>query len=295
MSIEAYINRLAPTIKKERILGDIRTMEAVLIGTLLPGFEDGAEMLKPAALTNDVNKANETYFQRITKTSAGSVAGTLQVYQYANKVLPELRDLVNRTFPDTLETEAINYAQVAVLRYLELLSFVMGQGKIMLRVMYHRELPVATSKSVTIPKAITGKLAEGYPAFCEAVTTLLKLKTDVQKKIRGAAMIVVKAGDGAVASYVQGTDRVDPIKAGFLFDTDWNPFYRPMQYYAEIQAMRLKEEKETLRMYEVQRLYLEQSRNGTVDAALEAEIQELSGIIDQLAQQIAEKEARYGL
>lgn len=295
MSIEAYINRLAPTIPKSRILSDIRSMEAGLIGSLLPGFEDGAQALKPSSLTNEVNKANEVYFQRITKVSTGSIGGTLEVFKNATKVLPELRDLVNRTFPETLETEAINYAQVAVLRYLELLSFVMGQAKSLLRVTYHRELPLAKSKAVTIPKQVTGKLAENFQTYCEAVSTLLKLKTDVQKKIRDAAMVIVKAGDGAVASYVQGTDRVDPIRAGFLFDTNWNPFYRPMQYYAEIQALRLREEKELLRMYEVQRLYLEQSRNGTPDAAVEAEILELTGIIDTLGEQIAEKEKRYGI
>lgn len=297
MSIEKYVNSLAATISKERILNDIRTLENIVISSLLPGFESAKEVLKTSALKDDINKANETYFVRTTKISSGVVTGTYDILKTSITVLPDLREIVRASFPETLETEAINYSQVAVLRYIELLSFTTSYAKHMLRVMYSREIgkQQAGKTSTALPKAILNMLAKDFPNYCNALGILAKLKTDVQKKIRGASMITVRASNGSVASYVQGSEKVDPIQANFLFNTSWNPFFRLGQYVAAIQAAKLKESKELLRMFEVQRLYLEQSRKGEVDAALEAEIKEMSSIVDQLSYEIAEKEASYGL
>jgi len=294
-NLVAYKERLLPVLKRSDILNDIDAARNDYGKLLMPELLAAEEAL---GKTRDahLNKMFDSLVRIAKLPRSGSpIKGLQGALGEVEKSLDKVQDMIKHDFAgEQIATESMTYRQVALLRYVEIARFAFEYTLRFLRYAYMVELNAAGQKdNDIITKNELKALTDQFESFANSVMVLAQEPAKIEKALKETPNIVVDEKTSDALSFTSG-GKADPTRSDFiLFNLKWNPIYRVRLLIADFQARKYRKAKEELRMFEIQRLRIENARKGRADPILDKQANELTGIINELQHDINQMEKSY--
>ncbi|MCK9234972.1 MAG: hypothetical protein M0R77_01085 [Gammaproteobacteria bacterium] len=297
----AYKEKLLPILKKTDLLDDVDRIRTEYTKYLIPELERNATVVnKPK--DKDIERMFDT-IHRIGKISRrdNALSGLSESFKNTVESLDKVQDVIKKEFTgEQIATDVLTYRQVALIRYVEISNFVLNYSLRLLRFILSKELDAAGQKgndSIT-PNERTS-LNNNFVNYASALPIVTLNASQIDKTLKETPSVVIDEAASDVLSF-HTAGKADPTKAGLvatdwnpLYHSNWNPIYRTRLLIAEWQAKEYRKIVEELKMFEVQRLRIENARQGRADPILDKRAEELGGIINDLQYEINRMEKNY--
>jgi len=292
-SLVAYKERLLPVLKRSELLNDIDAIRNDYGKLLMPELALAEETLNKAKDAQLVKMFDSLVrISRISRTG-GAISGLKNALAGVEKSLDKVQDLIKHDFGgEQIATESMTYRQIALLRYVEIARFVFEYTLRFLRYAYMVELNAAGQKNNDIiTKNELKSLTELFESYAFSITVLAQDPSKTEKALKETPNILVDEATSDALSFTSG-GKADPTRSDFI-SLKWNPIYKIRLFMADFQARKYRKAKEELRMFEIQRLRIENARKGQADPILDKQAIELTGIINELQHDINQMEKEY--
>jgi len=133
-------------------------------------------------------------------------------------------------------------------------------------------------------------IEDNFISFCTAFEVVTESPTEVKKKLSEVPDVSVTDDNIDTLPQTMGAAKLDPLKMNLI--GTWSLFYGLGLLYAEWQAARYKQAKETLKMVQLRKLNLEQVHGGNPNPKVQKEIEYLEQRAKDLQYKITKLEGK---
>lgn len=297
--IEKFVALLAPSIERDKLLSHVDVVKEQLVDSVLPAYK--------AALQNNLfsrsykprsqwmMKKSEAYDREVRPSNMSMAESIVYTLEKISPKLDWIRKQIEQNFEPETYREGITYPKAALIELFEALAFEVRYAREFLLAMYSYEVPEYwpdnSKPNPVYAQADLRRIDLEFLQFTLVAGVINKTK-NIEGELENIPDVVVDVKGTSGANALVGHARTAPLTMGFI-SPEWNPIYSVGKWWAERQVKALnkaKAEKQALDLYLIQ---LKNSRDGRPNAAVEKQIERLSGDIQKLGYEIEETESRY--
>jgi hypothetical protein len=295
MKIEKFVAGLAPSMRKDQILGDIANVRKELNESTLPAYEAISTLFSHWKWRSEEMKSMSSTFSRLAG-GGNMVESLLKGLKEVSAALDTAEDYIMKTYNEEMAVSALTYKKAGVLQFVEAIAYVTKFSRKLANYMLVCETAVLDDSDTVINEAFTpferGYLEGGFMTFCQAFKAIAIPVAAVKARIEEAPEVIVKAAAAGIMHETLGEKKTDSFGLN-LIAAKWNPFYHIGKAIAEWQVSSYNASKEELQLVQMRKLLLEKLAAKKPDAALSQEINYNEGRVQNLNAKIAKMEASY--
>jgi hypothetical protein len=276
MNINTYVKTLKGVIGKDEVLTSLEAVNQDLTTKVMPIVNTAAAAFKTIKFkSKEVIGYEEQYRTTFRLGRNASVFTDIQErLQEVAKNLDYLRDVTEKTMPETVSTASIDHKSAVIMQMVDNASFMMRfiRRFVETTAVYETEAVgmYEDYQKSNLTKGEAAWIDNKFPFFLEVFQALSDKTTDFIKKFESIPNVNVDTGSDDNTSLF-GRMRMDPFKLGFI-PVGLNPFFHIGKWIAEFQAWRYKEAQEDLKRIQQRIMLLEEAWSGKANPKVEKEI-----------------------
>lgn len=276
MEIKKYVESLKGVTSKSDVLSALDSVVQDLGTKTMPLMDTTAAAFSTIKLKSPEVLGYEERYRAMFKLGRNDnvFADVQRRLQQVSKNLTVLRSLIERTLPESVSANAIDYRSAVLMQLVDNASFMMR----FIRRFIETSVIYETEQYGIYDDYARNNLNRGEVAWVQNrltyfMITLEALSTDTaqfEKKYESIPNVRVDADSGSDVPLF-GRDRMDPFRLGFI-PLAINPFFKVGRWIAEFQAWRYKEAQEDLSRIQKRIMLLEEANAGKANPKIEKEI-----------------------
>lgn len=295
MNINSYVKTLKGSVSKDEVLTTLEGVSQDLSTKTLPILNSAAAAFKTyKPKTAEMGEFENRYRGEFRLGKGASVfSDLLERMNQVAKNLDFIRHSVEKTLPDAVAANAIDYRSAVLMQLIDNASFLNRYVRRFTELAVICETDASGMyeeyKKDNLNKGEILWVSSRFPSFLSTLAALSDNSATFKKKFDEIPNVKVDAdGDSDVSLFGRG--RMDPFRLGFI-PVFLNPFFIVGKWVAEFQAWRYKEAQEDLSRIQKRILLLEESIEGRSMPKIEAELKLLRNKSEELTYKINEAEA----
>lgn len=296
----SFVKSLLPSIKKDTIIEDIRTVRGELKDTVCPVYEQGAQLMKNWKFKSAEVQAVLRVFSDLCKSSGNIVVSIDKNLPTVLENLEEVEAYIDRVYSDTVAAAGVTYLKAQLLQYVEAAGFFASYGRRLLNFIYvYETAPFVKEEDANYDpvKAALSPAEMEYVEtnihnFCAVYNALTNPSADLRKRLAEIPDIVVTDDNAHTLVHTVGEKKLDPGLFGFI-PVSFNPIYHVRMAIAEWQIGRYKQSETELQMLQMRALNLEQLIKNQPNAALQKRLEETRDRVEDTRAYLRKMEEAY--
>lgn len=297
MSIKDFFSSLLPSFERDRISEDVAELRKELHDHVLPAYLRASKLTNGKGFKSDEVAAFDTQFNTALREYGryGFIEGTYRLFSPLEAQLKTIDEMIDSMFAKDVTKETMTYQKVSVLRYLEVMRFVLRYSARSL--LWATELETRAILGQEVKSDLTPAeqawLKDNARGYLDALPILNQSASELKQTLRSIPEVIVVPERMDVVRQTVGAHKLDPLQLGFLSTSRYNLVYHLRMYYAEWQVKRYKAMVEEKRTLEFRLLALQEAYEGKQDAKLGQAIEYSQGRLQRLNYELARLEERY--
>ena len=275
MKVLNFLTSLLPSLKKERIIEDLRLTRAEITEHTAPSYKTADDLLKNWKFKNPELEKYLDIFNRMVKTKGNYVSTVEASWKDILENLDYVEEQIAKTYNEEMAASGYTFLKANLLQMAEAYAFVSKFARKFLIYIFICETSVLDDGQTTITGSLSPVevqwLQSNFVSFCTAFNIVAGKPQMIQKEMASIPDIVVTNDNVHTVSATLGTNKVDPFQLG-LVPIWMNPIYHVGMFVAEWQAERYKAAKEEVKLLQLRKLNLEKLSEGKPDARIQKEI-----------------------
>lgn len=296
-TLESFVTSMPASMKTSTVIEQVETSSALYVDVIQDNLKYASELYK----SNQAFKSKEAkelveQFYRLTKIqNKNFFTDLMQALDLAVERAREVKSVMTKTMPKLITRDTLTYRQLGYMQFCAGVDFVINFAPKVLTYLMRAETCVLSGEKVEshYSKAALSDITENYLQFIQVIRVVGLKTSTVLTDLEQALDIVVEDDKVDVMASTHGSDKINPVRQGFL-PPAINPFRIIGMAMAEYQAKRYHQLQEQLSLFQVLLAYQKQLLEKEVDPAVERRVEELSSIIEELQLRIKKMEQRYG-
>jgi hypothetical protein len=298
-SIRDFLRNLLPTFGRDRIIEDCRLTRAEIEETLKPMYGQAAVFLKNWSFKSDEMQDRIETWKGLVKSNGGNIIVTIdRGLPLMVQNLNDVEELIKASIGDEVVTAGLTYKKAQLIQFVTNVQFVSRFLVQFLNYVYVCETAKVENSGITsvrdaLAPAEKAFIEDNFISFCTAFEVVTESPGEVKKKLAEVPDIVVTDDNIDTLPQTMGAAKLDPLKQNLIIGTGtWSLWYGVGLLWAEWQAARYKQAKETLKMVQLRKLNLEQVSQGKPNPKVQKEIEYLEQRAKDLQYKITKMEGK---
>ncbi len=274
MNVLAYVKSLLPSFGQDRVVDDLSRMRADVEDSLIPSLDQAAKAFKGQKFKSTVALGVEKALQRQFNVSGNVFEILLKLFHSIPSKLDVLDEAVESHFSKDIVKEAFTYRRANILKYAEMLSFVIGYtSRLTLRIIAAEKAAIdGTPVDAHLTAAQTTQFTEKYTSWLDALKVIDKSAAELKSAIESVPDVIIDETNAHGVEATVGAKTLDPMGMNFI-SPSWNLIYRVRMYAAEWDVATINRSKEERKLVELRLRELKEAREGKPSALIEHQIE----------------------
>lgn len=260
-----YISSLLPNFRRDTLLSEMENLASETSEKALAPFINAAELYGGRSLANIHAQA---IAKRLNESDRrwNSTNYLPQLAQILREVPAKIQVLGTFTaaFGRDVTAESLNYQRMSILRYLEVIRFVVEYSRELLVWTIHAESLAVQGKQNAEPKmgsqAEAKEFERDMTAFIRCINLMWIPADQVERALKAIPDVMVRQDhDEVLSSTLSG--KLDPLRLNFIAPA-WNPVFHIRMDLAQMGVRRYQLRTEQIRLAEYKLMELRQRMSG---------------------------------